>query len=70
MLPTHFEGIAAAKRVRDAIERGDMAAPEDAILMNIYQASLELRRVPPATRMAMAERYAAQLIANTQESMD
>lgn len=70
MIPTHSEGLAAAKRVRDAIERGDLAEPEDSILMNVYQASLELRRIDAGKRMAMAKRYADQLIANTQESLD
>lgn len=70
MLPTHSEGLSAAKRVRDAIDKGELADPEDCIMMNIYQASLELRRLPQKVRMGMAERYARQLVANTQESLD
>lgn len=70
MIPTHSEGMSAAKRVRDAIEQGTLCEPEDAITMNIYQASLELRRIPQKTRMAIAKRFARWLIANTQESLD
>jgi hypothetical protein len=76
MTPTHSDAIAAAKRVHaaySAAARGNgpqLCDPADAMLMHLYQLSLELRRLPERERMNRALGICRQLIANTRESLD
>jgi hypothetical protein len=75
MTPTHAEVVAAAKRVHAALSevaygRGPGCDPADAMLMHLYQLSLELRRLPERERMNRALGICRHLIANTRESLD
>jgi len=70
MTPSHKEGMAAAKRCRDANNDGAFCDARDAITMATYQLSLELRRIPERERMETALRICRQIAANTRESLD
>ena len=70
MTPTHREGMAAAKRCRDANVDGALCDARDAITMATYQLSLELRRIPERERMAAALGVCRQITANTRESLE
>jgi hypothetical protein len=70
MIPTHSEGLAAAKRVAAANEDGEMVDAQDSITMSLYNLSLQMRLLPERYRMKAATVAARQLIANTRESLD
>lgn len=69
MTPTHREGLAAARRVKQANDDGAHCDARDAITMSIYNISLELRRIPDRERMRAALSAARQIVANTRESL-
>jgi len=70
MRPSHSEGLHAARRVRAAVEAGDLTDARDAIVMLTYHMSLEVRRLPENERMSIILRAARDMIANTRESLD
>lgn len=70
MRPSHAEGMHAARRVRAAVEAGDLTDARDAITMLTYHMSLEVRRLPENERMQSILRAARDMIANTRESLD
>lgn len=70
MIPTHREGLAAARRVHAANEAGEVADARDAIVMLSYQLSLTLRLIPEGERMMAALAVARTMVANTRESLD
>ena len=70
MTPSHSEGLGAARRVRQAVEAGDLTDARDAIVMLTYHLSLEVRRLPERERMNVILRAARDMIANTRESLD
>jgi hypothetical protein len=71
MTPSHSEALAATKRVAAVnYQAGELADAQDALLMHVYQVSMELRRIPEGQRMAAALKLALQIVANTRESLD
>ena len=70
MTPTHREGMAAARRIRDATDDGHVPDIRDGIMMSLYHLTVLLREFPEQQRMREAQRVARHLIANTRESLD
>lgn len=70
MIPTHRDGLAAAKRVAAANDDGHMPDARDAVVMTTYHLSLVLRQIPEKERLAAARLATAQIMANTRESLD
>lgn len=70
MTPTHSEGMAAARRCKQAVDDKALPDARDALTMLTYHLSMELRRIPERERITLALQLTRQIIANTRESLD